>query len=137
MTNLFKPVSTGNFYRPAAGQYVGELIRHTDAGLGKDFGDGKPPKPMVAWRWKLYTLDGSTPVMDGGEQAEVDKLAPAEPTLRNQTQTLFQAHLKRTVQPGEDTNAAAAECIGKRVMLVYNDLDGKGVKLTSVLPFNG
>lgn len=133
MTSLFKPVASGNFYRPPAGQYLAELLRFEDGGMGKDFGDGKPPKPMVRWKWSLLNLDGS-PVMNGSTPAEVDAIAPAEPTPRNKTGQLFKAHLKRALKPGDDVDEAAQECIGKRVMLIYTEDDDGNSNLTTFLP---
>lgn len=135
--SLFKPVASGSFYTPPMGQYVGTFLRHEDGGMGKDFGDGKAPAPMVRWKWSLENMDG-TPVIHNGEQAIVDALAPAQPTLKNKTGKFFQAHLKRGLKIGEDIDAAAAECVGKRVMLVFNDPEGgDNIKLTTVLPYNG
>ena len=133
--SLFKPVSAGgNFYRPKAGQYLGTLVRHEDGGMGKDFGDGKPPKPLVRWKWELKHLDG-TPVLQDGQQVTVDALAPAQPTLKNKTAAYFQAHIKRPIKTDDDVDQLAQESIGKTVMLVYTG-DGETSKLSAVLPYN-
>jgi len=132
---LFNTPSSGNFFRPAAGQYIGRFVGHSVGPMGKDFGDGKPPQEQVRWTWELFNLD-RTPVLHEGQPAKVDALSSKSTGPRSKGGSWFAAHLKRPLKEGEDMELASQECIGKEVMLIYTDPDGNGVRLQAVLTFS-
>ena len=132
---LFNSPSSGNFYRPEAGQYIGKFVGHSEGPMGKDFGDGKPPQEQVRWTWELFNLD-RTPVMHEGQPVKVDALSSKATGRGSKGGPWFQAHLKRQLKEGENMELASQECVGKEVMLIYTDPDGNGVKLQAVLSFS-
>ncbi len=123
------PTDQEGFYVPDPGNYVGESI-------GIEPFEGKFGA-SVKWNWKLFGMDGTTEVMDEGDQAVVDALSSAKVGPRTKTRKWLGAHLGREIVAGEDPDALQAQLPGKRVMLIYGPNEDGDCRLLQVLPFQG
>lgn len=134
---LFKTPSSGALYRPKPGQYLGDFKRHEDGPASAFADDNGVSKPTVRWVWQLFDLSGK-PVLDSeGKPAEVDGLTSQSTGPKSKAYVWFNAHLGRNLQTGEDMEKASAECVGKRVMLLFIPSGDNQSRLSVVLPYSG